>query len=43
MMKVILIANISANGQVLLAGNPAHEAPQDALGFFVQEANTKET
>jgi dihydrofolate reductase len=38
-MKVILIANISANGKVLLAENPQHQAPPEALGFFVQRAN----
>ncbi|HEY4322480.1 MAG TPA: dihydrofolate reductase [Mucilaginibacter sp.] len=38
-MKVTLIANLSANGKVLLAENPQHAAPQEALGFFVQKAN----
>ena len=38
-MNVILIANLSANGKVLLAENPKHTAPQEALGFFVQKAN----
>ncbi|HEY4288700.1 MAG TPA: dihydrofolate reductase [Puia sp.] len=40
-MGVILIANLSANGQVLLAGNPAHAAPPEALGFFIQKAIEK--
>lgn len=35
-MKVTLIANISANGRVLLSENPKHQAPPEALGFFVQ-------
>jgi dihydrofolate reductase len=36
-MKTILIANVSANGKVLLAENPQHQAPPQALGFFVQK------
>lgn len=37
-MKVILIANVSANGKVLLAENPNHQPPQEAIGFFVQKS-----
>ena len=37
-MKVILIANISANGKVLLAGNPNHQPPKEAIGFYIQKA-----
>jgi dihydrofolate reductase len=40
-MKVILIANISANGKVLLAENTHHQAPPEALGFFVQQVVKK--
>ena len=40
-MKVTIIANLSANGQLLLAENPAHAAPQEALAFFLQQANIK--
>jgi dihydrofolate reductase len=38
-MKTVIIANVSANGKVLLAENPQHQAPPEALGFFVQRAN----
>lgn len=37
-MKVTLIANLSANGKVLLAENPKHQPPQEAVAFFVQKA-----
>jgi len=37
-MKVILIANISANGKVLLAENVNHQPPQEAIGFYIQKA-----
>lgn len=37
-MKGILIANVSANGKVLLAENSNHQAPQEAIGFFMQKA-----
>jgi dihydrofolate reductase len=37
-MKVLLIANVSANGKVLLAENPQHHAPKEAESFFVQQA-----
>lgn len=40
-MRITLVANLSANGQVLLAENPSHVAPQEALVFFAQQANTK--
>jgi dihydrofolate reductase len=41
-MKVVMIANLSANGKVLLADNPStQEAPQEALGYFVEQANLK--
>ncbi|MBV7530520.1 dihydrofolate reductase family protein [Chitinophaga sp. sic0106] len=35
-MKVTLIANISANGKVLLATNPNHQIPQEASSIFMQ-------
>ncbi|SHM64831.1 Dihydrofolate reductase [Chitinophaga jiangningensis] len=38
-MKVNLIANISHNGQVLLAGKSNHNVPQEALGYFFQLTN----
>jgi len=37
-MKVTIIANISANGKVLLAENPGHQAPPEAMQLFVQVA-----
>lgn len=37
-MKVILIANVSANGQIGLAGNPKHVGPPETFGFIVQNA-----
>jgi hypothetical protein len=33
-MKVILIANISADGKVLLAENPQHQAPPEAAKTY---------
>ncbi|TZF99203.1 hypothetical protein FW781_04565 (plasmid) [Chryseobacterium panacisoli] len=42
-MKVILIANLSANGQVLLVENPVHETPQEALGISYNRPFLKET
>ena len=36
-MKVILIADLSANGKVLLAENPQHPVPPEAIGFYVQK------
>ncbi|HEY5826197.1 MAG TPA: dihydrofolate reductase [Cyclobacteriaceae bacterium] len=36
-MKVILIANISANGKVLLSENANHQPPQEAINFYVQK------
>lgn len=38
-MKITLIANISANGKVLITENPHYHEPQEALMFFVQYAN----
>lgn len=38
-MKVSLIANISLNGQVLLAGKSNHEVTPEALGYFIQFTN----
>jgi dihydrofolate reductase len=37
-MKITLVANISANGKVLLAENKHHEAPPAAVSSFVQVA-----
>jgi hypothetical protein len=37
-MRVTLTANLFANGQILLAANPKHQAPNEALGFFIQKA-----
>lgn len=37
-MKVTLIANISANGKVLLSENTRYEAPQEAMGIFMEIA-----
>ncbi|MBB1138156.1 dihydrofolate reductase family protein [Myroides sp. WP-1] len=38
-MKVTLIANISANGKVLLTNNTNYHEPREALLFFIQYAN----
>jgi len=37
-MKVTVIANISANGKVLLSDNPAHVASQGAMAFYLNRA-----
>ncbi len=34
-MKVTLIANISANGKVLLSDNPHHQLPPKAMEFYL--------
>lgn len=38
-MKVTIVANISANGKVLLSDNPHHQLPQEAMGFYLKLAN----
>lgn len=35
-MKVTVIANISANGRILIADNPHHQLPPAAMEFYVQ-------
>ncbi|NQD69549.1 hypothetical protein HP439_02290 [Sphingobacterium shayense] len=35
-MKVTVIANISANGRILITDNPHHQLPPEAMGFYVQ-------
>lgn len=35
-MKVTVIANISANGRILIADNPHHQLPPEAMEFYVQ-------
>ncbi len=37
-MKVILIANLSANGRVLLSDDPQHQLPQEAMDFYLNHA-----
>lgn len=37
-MKVSLIANISANGKVLLSENTSYQAPQEAIAIFMELA-----
>jgi dihydrofolate reductase len=37
-MKATLIANVSANGKVLLGENPNHQVPQAALAFYMEKA-----
>ena len=37
-MKVILIANVAANGQVALSGKSNHVAPQEAFSAYFQKA-----
>lgn len=34
-MKVTVIANISANGKVLLSDNPHHQLPPEAMEFYL--------
>jgi len=36
-MKITAIANLSANGKVLLAGNPNHKSPKAGEEFFIQK------
>lgn len=38
-MKVMLIANVSANGKVLITENPHYHEPREALAFFIQYGN----
>jgi len=38
-MTVTLVANISANGKVLLAENPHHQVSQEAIRIFGEVAN----
>lgn len=35
-MKVTVIANISANGRVLLSDSPHHQLPPEAMEFYIQ-------
>ncbi|WP_282638657.1 dihydrofolate reductase family protein [Sphingobacterium thalpophilum] len=35
-MKVTVIANISANGRILLSDNPHHQLPPEAMEFYIQ-------
>ncbi|KXH85373.1 dihydrofolate reductase family protein [Chryseobacterium kwangjuense] len=35
-MKLTVIANISANGRILIADNPHHQLPPEAMEFYVQ-------
>jgi len=35
-MKVTVIANISANGRLLVSDNPHHQLPIEAMEFYVQ-------
>ncbi|NSL86186.1 hypothetical protein ECE50_005065 [Chitinophaga sp. Mgbs1] len=37
-MKIALIANISANGKVLLSENTSYQAPQEAVALFTEVA-----
>jgi len=37
-MKVTVIANISANGKILLSDNPHHQLPPEAMGFYLEYA-----
>jgi dihydrofolate reductase len=36
MMKVALVANISANGKVLLSDHPDHQLPPEAMAFYLK-------
>lgn len=37
-MKVTIIANISANGRVLLSDNPHHQLPPETMEFYIHFA-----
>lgn len=37
-MKVTLLANISANGRILLSDNPHHQLPPEAMKFYLEFA-----
>lgn len=41
MMKVTIIANISANGKVLLSDNPHHQLPREAMDFYISPSSRK--
>jgi dihydrofolate reductase len=36
-MKIILVADVSANGKLLLADNPNHPVPQAGVDFYIQK------
>ncbi len=36
-MKLILVADISANGKLLLTDNPNHPVPKAAIDFYIQK------
>lgn len=38
-MKVTIIANISANGKILLSDNPHHKLPKETMDFYLKYAN----
>lgn len=35
-MKVTVIANVSANGRILMSHNPHHQLPPEAMEFYIQ-------
>ncbi|RXK86881.1 dihydrofolate reductase family protein [Filimonas effusa] len=37
-MKIVLIANVSMNGRVLLSDNPHHQLPKEAMAFYLKLA-----
>jgi dihydrofolate reductase len=38
-MKVILVADVSANGKLLLTDNPNHPVPKGTVDFYIQKVN----
>lgn len=38
-MKVIIVANIAANGKVLMSDHPHHQLPQETMDFYLKLVN----
>lgn len=36
-MKIILVADVSANGKLLLTDNPNHPVPKETVDFYIQK------
>ncbi|MDM8173709.1 hypothetical protein QT327_04925 [Olivibacter sp. 47] len=38
-MKIIIVANIAANGKVLVSDHPHHQLPQETMDFYLKLVN----